>query len=148
MAYVGHIDWSFADRPGATGPTSSGLARNRIVGPEQGAIHTDLAVGALAPGGWIAPHVHSYEEALYVLGGELLLDLGARRGRAEAEQVALVAKSIDGKMPTYFKTLPRLPYGLKPIPAEIAPGTTTALSDCVESISGTHSGQVAGRTIR
>ena len=42
------------------------------------------------------------------------------------ERVALVAKSIDGKMPTYFKTLPRLPYGLRPIPAEIAPGTTTA----------------------
>ena len=39
-------------------------------GSEQGAVHTDLAVGALAPGGWIAPHVHSFEEALYVLEGE------------------------------------------------------------------------------
>ncbi len=39
---------------------------------------------------------------------------------------ALVAKTVDGKMPGLFATLPRLPYGLKPIPAETAEGTTTA----------------------
>ncbi len=76
MAHVARIDWSFVDHAGGTTTTSAGLARQRIVGPEQGAVHTDLAVGALAPGGWVAPHVHSFEEALYVLAGELLLDLG------------------------------------------------------------------------
>jgi uncharacterized protein (DUF885 family) len=40
--------------------------------------------------------------------------------------VALEAKKIDGKMPGLFTVLPRLPYGLKEIPPEIAPGTTTA----------------------
>jgi len=94
VAYVGHIDWSFADRPGATGPTSSGLARDRIVGPDQGAIHTDLAVGALAPGGWIAPHVHSYEEALYVLGGQLLLDLSGAIYRLVAGDYALMPTGL------------------------------------------------------
>ena len=39
---------------------------------------------------------------------------------------ALQAKTIDGKMPTLFTKLPRLPYGVKEIPAEIAPGSTTA----------------------
>jgi uncharacterized protein (DUF885 family) len=39
---------------------------------------------------------------------------------------ALTAKTIDGKMPGFFATLPRLPYGVKPIPAETAEGTTTA----------------------
>ncbi len=39
---------------------------------------------------------------------------------------ARVAKTIDGKMPGLFKRLPRLPYGVKPIPAETAEGTTTA----------------------
>lgn len=39
---------------------------------------------------------------------------------------ALQAKEIDGLMPTMFATLPRLPYGLREIPAEIAEGTTTA----------------------
>jgi uncharacterized protein (DUF885 family) len=42
------------------------------------------------------------------------------------EKVARVTKTIDGKMPSLFHRLPRLPYGLKPIPAEIAEGTTTA----------------------
>jgi uncharacterized protein (DUF885 family) len=42
------------------------------------------------------------------------------------EKVARVTKTIDGKMPMLFKRLPRLPYGLKEIPAEIAEKTTTA----------------------
>ena len=75
MHYVGHIDWGFVERPGATTSTSSGLARQVVVGRDQGAVHTDLAVGALASGGWIARHVHAFEEALYVLAGELLLEL-------------------------------------------------------------------------
>lgn len=37
-----------------------------------------------------------------------------------------VAKTIDGRMPTLFNRLPRLPYGVRAIPAEIAEGTTTA----------------------
>jgi len=42
------------------------------------------------------------------------------------QAAAFAAKTIDGKMPGFFATLPRLPYGVKPIPAEIAEGTTTA----------------------
>lgn len=36
------------------------------------------------------------------------------------------AKTLDGMMPRLFGRLPRLPYGLRPIPAETAEGTTTA----------------------
>lgn len=39
---------------------------------------------------------------------------------------ARVAKQIDGMMPKYFGRLPRLSYGLREIPSEIAEGTTTA----------------------
>ncbi|MEO6581136.1 MAG: DUF885 domain-containing protein [Sphingomicrobium sp.] len=39
---------------------------------------------------------------------------------------ALQAKIIDGKMPSLFTKLARLPYGVREIPAEIAPGSTTA----------------------
>ena len=42
------------------------------------------------------------------------------------EKVARVTKAIDGKMPSMFGRLPRLPYGIKEIPAETAEGTTTA----------------------
>lgn len=42
------------------------------------------------------------------------------------EKVARMAKTIDGKMPGLFHKLPRLPYAIQEIPAEIAEGTTTA----------------------
>lgn len=42
------------------------------------------------------------------------------------EKSARIAKTIDGKMPGLFHKLPRLPYGLREIPAETAEGTTTA----------------------
>jgi uncharacterized protein (DUF885 family) len=42
------------------------------------------------------------------------------------EKVARINKTIDGKMPSLFHRLPRLPYGIKEIPAEIAEGNTTA----------------------
>ena len=51
----------------------------------------------------------------YAKNAEALLRVAARQ-----------TKSIDGLMPRYFGTLPRLPYGLKPIPAAEAPMTTTA----------------------
>ena len=41
-------------------------------------------------------------------------------------ETAMVTKTIDGKMPELFGRLPRLPYGLRAIPAETAEGTTTA----------------------
>ena len=39
---------------------------------------------------------------------------------------ARVLKAIDGQLPGLFGTLPRLSYGIREIPAEIAEGTTTA----------------------
>lgn len=41
-------------------------------------------------------------------------------------EAARIAKTIDGKMPSLFRRLPRLPYGLREVPAEIAERTTTA----------------------
>lgn len=40
--------------------------------------------------------------------------------------VALALKKMDGKLPSLFGRLPRMPYGLKPVPAYIAPRTTSA----------------------
>jgi uncharacterized protein (DUF885 family) len=55
------------------------------------------------------------DPAYYATSPEELLAAAAR-----------IAKTIDGKMPGYFHRLPRLPYGLRAIPAETAEGTTTA----------------------
>ena len=38
---------------------------------------------------------------------------------------SFIAKQIDGKMPEYFETLPRLSYGVIPVPKEIEKTYTT-----------------------
>lgn len=42
------------------------------------------------------------------------------------EASAMMAKTIDGKMPGLFGRLARLPYGIRPMAAATAPGDTTA----------------------
>ncbi len=37
---------------------------------------------------------------------------------------AYISKTMDGKLPALFKTLPRLPYTVEPVPADIAPKYT------------------------
>jgi quercetin dioxygenase-like cupin family protein len=86
---VGRLDWSFADSPAPAGPTSSGLARERFIGRAQGAVHTDLVAVALHPDGWLAPHVHAFEEAIYLVDGDLLVTIGNVTHRLAAGDYAL-----------------------------------------------------------
>jgi uncharacterized protein (DUF885 family) len=55
------------------------------------------------------------------------------------EKTALVLKRMDGELPRLFKTLPRLPYGIRAIPSFSAPGNTAAYYQ-----PGTGDGTVAG----
>ena len=89
MHHVARLDWSFAEGPIPSSPTSSGLARSVLVGPATGSAHTELAIGHLDPGGWLARHVHSYEEALYVLEGVLIFETAGRVHRLVAGDYAL-----------------------------------------------------------
>lgn len=41
------------------------------------------------------------------------------------KEASWIAKKIDGQMPAFFRTLPRMPYGVEPVPDEIAPNYTT-----------------------
>jgi uncharacterized protein (DUF885 family) len=40
------------------------------------------------------------------------------------QRAAWIAKKMDGKLPSLFKTLPRLPYGVEPVPDHMAPKYT------------------------
>ncbi|WP_337842900.1 DUF885 domain-containing protein [Rheinheimera sp.] len=42
------------------------------------------------------------------------------------KEASYIAKRIDYRLPEFFGKLPRLPYGVVPVPAEIAPNYTTA----------------------
>jgi uncharacterized protein (DUF885 family) len=46
--------------------------------------------------------------------------------QALLEKTAYVLKRMDGELPRLFKTLPRLPYGIRAVPDYAAPGETAA----------------------
>jgi quercetin dioxygenase-like cupin family protein len=97
-----------ADRagPGVFAGHSRGFSRRPVVDEAGGAVHTGFGICALEPGGALDAHVHSFEESLFVLEGELVLDTG---------EGALVLRPGD--------------YGLLPVGAPHAarnPGTVPA----------------------
>src|SRR5205823_14079920 len=57
---------------------SSGLTRAVLIGEHTGATHTGLSLVALAAGGHVEAHVHSYETGFYVLSGEPVLYVDGR----------------------------------------------------------------------
>jgi mannose-6-phosphate isomerase-like protein (cupin superfamily) len=72
-----HIVRSQADAVWGVPPVfeshSQGLRRWTVVDEAGGAVHTGFAVGELESGGRVDWHVHSYEESLYLMDGELVL---------------------------------------------------------------------------
>lgn len=48
----------------------------------------------------------------------------AKTPRDLLKEASYFAKKIDGKLPQYFEKLPRLTYGVEPVPAAIAPNYT------------------------
>lgn len=61
------------------------------------------------------------------------------------KETALVLKKMDGKLPELFKTLPRLPYGIREVPSYLAPRTATAYYSRGAS-DGTRAGYYAVNT--
>ena len=49
-----------------------------------GSVHTGVSIDELAPGGTIAPHVHSYEEGFYVMTGEAIVSINDQAYRLRA----------------------------------------------------------------
>ncbi len=49
----------------------------------------------------------------------------AKTPEALLERASRIAKRMDGKLPSLFKTLPRLPYTVDPVPDDIAPKYTS-----------------------
>lgn len=61
------------------GEHSEGYTYFSLVDHTVGAVHIGKGVSVLAPGGHIARHFHSYEEAFYILEGSVLVGMGDRR---------------------------------------------------------------------
>jgi quercetin dioxygenase-like cupin family protein len=71
-------DWAAAAVPWAFQGRGEGFDRLTLLEPGVGTTHTDLGIGRLAAGGRVPPHVRSYEQAIYLLEGELAVQIEAR----------------------------------------------------------------------
>jgi quercetin dioxygenase-like cupin family protein len=60
---------------------SQGYTRVALVDHTIGAVHTGLGLCQLAAGGTLNPHVHFYEEAFYILEGQVLVTIDGRNYR-------------------------------------------------------------------
>src|SRR5262245_38533684 len=84
MHHFGHFDAAaFADDP-VYGGHSEGYRQTPLVDHAAGSVHPGLSIAEVAPGGTIAPHVHSYEESFYILSGEAILGIGDHAYRVGA----------------------------------------------------------------
>ena len=69
---------------------STGYTRDDVVSEPGGAVQMGFAVARLEPGGSVATHVHSFEESLYVVEGELVVDTTEGSTRMVAGDYGLI----------------------------------------------------------
>jgi mannose-6-phosphate isomerase-like protein (cupin superfamily) len=73
---------------------AAGFRRAELVGQASGAAHTGLWHCELDERGWLATHVHSYEEAFYVLEGTAAIRVGERAYQLGAGDYGVVPVGV------------------------------------------------------
>jgi quercetin dioxygenase-like cupin family protein len=90
MHHVGHVDWDFSEPPAGYAGSAEGYSSFSLVGSHTGAVHTDLTISKIEPGGWTGLHLHSFESAVYVLAGAPVLNIDGHQNRLRAGDYALL----------------------------------------------------------
>jgi quercetin dioxygenase-like cupin family protein len=62
--------------PQAFEALSKGFRRWSIVNGETGSVHQEFGICELDPGGSVDAHIHSFEESIYILEGQLICETG------------------------------------------------------------------------
>ncbi len=65
--------------PTAYAPISHGFRRWSVVNRESGSVHQEFNLCELEPGGVINAHIHTFEESVYVMDGQLTVETGDGR---------------------------------------------------------------------
>jgi quercetin dioxygenase-like cupin family protein len=69
---------------------SRGYTAAPLISRQTGSMHTGLSIDQLAPGGSVDPHVHAFEEGIYVLDGEPILVIGSESYRLRRGDYAAI----------------------------------------------------------
>ena len=78
MHHVSKIQAASAQPPKAYEKHSSGFRRSTYVDHGMGSVHMGVGICYLDSRGTIQPHVHSFEESFYILGGSPVVQIGAQ----------------------------------------------------------------------
>jgi len=73
---------------------SQGYTHTWLVNHTTGSLHTGLSIDELAPGGTIAPHVHSFEEGFYILSGEAIVAINGQTYRLRGGDYGVVKVGV------------------------------------------------------
>jgi quercetin dioxygenase-like cupin family protein len=94
MHTVTHINPSAASLPDMYAGHAHGFNRAMFADRALGSVHMGAGVCYLAPGGHIARHLHSFEESLYVLSGEIELQAGPQASVLGPGHYALLSTGL------------------------------------------------------
>jgi quercetin dioxygenase-like cupin family protein len=89
MHVRGTLSETAAD-PGAYADHSSGHTRRPIIDRAGGSVHQEVVIAELEPGGRVEGHLHAFEEAFYVLAGELVLEAAGATEQLAADDYVFV----------------------------------------------------------
>ncbi|RYP86678.1 cupin domain-containing protein [Nocardioides guangzhouensis] len=85
------LDWAPPPGPLAGSP---GLEGWSVVDAATAAVHTGFGLSRLAPGGAVPAHVHSYEESLYVLDGQVVVQTPGEAARLGPGDYGLIPVGV------------------------------------------------------
>jgi quercetin dioxygenase-like cupin family protein len=92
-----HLHGTLSDTTGSPGRYeghSSGHLRRHLVDRAGGSLHQEVVIGELEPGGRVDRHLHAFEEAFYVLDGELVLEAAGAREQLGPDDYVFVDRGV------------------------------------------------------
>jgi quercetin dioxygenase-like cupin family protein len=125
--------------PKAFAALSQGFRRWPIVNGENGSVHQEFNICELEPGGMIGAHLHTFEESIYVLEGQLICQTGEGTFSLEPGDYGVIQVSAphafrnEGRTPVRWAEMlapqPRLEGGGDIYPVAPLPKTDPILID-------------------
>jgi quercetin dioxygenase-like cupin family protein len=90
MHYYGKVKDASVSTPPAYRDHSRGYTQAQLINHTTGSVHTGTSLNFLEAGGFVTPHVHSFEVGIYLLEGEVILGLGERAYQLRAGDYAAI----------------------------------------------------------
>ena len=93
--YVGSVADAEVATPARYIDHSQGFTRTSLIDHTHGSVHSEVGLSELEPGGLIQPHVHSFEEGIFIFEGEVLVSIEDKRYRLGPGDYAIFQSAVE-----------------------------------------------------